>query len=76
MAATGRYRPTTVGDLANQNMDVWAWCNGYFKDGARETGPLITRLGRGFPVPDVGARCIAILNTGSVRKLEQSFASS
>ena len=46
----------SIRDLTDQDMDVWAWCNGCFKNGARETGPPIARLGRDFPVPDVGAR--------------------
>ena len=56
MAATRKYRPATLGDLAAQSMDVWAWCNGCFKNGAVSTDGLIARLGRDFPVPDVGAR--------------------
>ena len=48
--------PVTLGGPADQGMDVWAWCNRCFKNGARETGPLIVRLGRSYPVPDVGAR--------------------
>ncbi len=54
--AIDRPGPATLGDLADQGMDVWAWCNGCFKNGARETGPLIVRLGRAYPVPNVGAR--------------------
>ncbi len=56
MPVARQYRPVTLGDLADQDMDVWAWCNGCFKNGTRETGPLIARLGRDYPVPDVGAR--------------------
>ena len=56
MAATRTYRPATVGDLADQGMDVWAWCNGCFKNGAVDTADLIARLGHDYPVPDVGAR--------------------
>jgi len=37
-------------------MDVWAWCNGCYKNGAVDTDGLVARLGRDFPVPDVGAR--------------------
>jgi hypothetical protein len=48
--------PATLGNLADQGMDVWAWCNGCFKNGAVATDVLIARLGRGFPVPNVGAR--------------------
>ncbi len=50
------YRPTTLGDLADQGMDVWAWCNGCFKNRAVATDALIACLGLGYPVPDVGAR--------------------
>ncbi len=48
--------PTILGDLADQGMDVWAWCNGCFKNGAVVTDGLIARLGRGYPVPVVGTR--------------------
>ena len=56
MVATRTYRPVTLGTLADQGMAVWAWCNGCFKNGAVATSTLIARLGRDFPVPDVGAR--------------------
>ena len=56
MTATRTYRPVTLGILADQGMDVWAWCNGCFKNGAVATDGLIARLGRDFPVPDVGSR--------------------
>ncbi len=35
---------------------IWALYNGCFKNGTVTTDGLITRLGRGFPLPDVGAR--------------------
>ncbi len=56
MMATRKYRPVTLGVLADQGLAVWAWCNGCFKNGAGVTETLIARLGRDFPVPDVGAR--------------------
>ena len=56
MVAARQYQPATLGDLADQGMDVRAWCNGCFKDGAVTTDTLIARLGRDYPVPDVGAR--------------------
>ena len=56
MATSRRYRPAILGDLADHGMDVWAWCNGCFKNGAVATDTLIARLGRDYPVPDVGAR--------------------
>jgi len=56
MTATRTYRPVTLGDLADQAMDVWAWCNGCFRNRPVVTDALIARLGRGYPVPDVGAR--------------------
>ena len=46
----------TLGTLADQGMAVWAWCNGCFRNRAVATDTLIARLGRDFPVPDVGAR--------------------
>ena len=45
-----------TGDLADQGMDAWAWRNGCFKNGVVATDALITRLGRDYPVPDVGSR--------------------
>ena len=56
MAASRTYRPATLSDLAAQGMAVWAWCNGCCKNRAVATDALIARLGRGYPVPDVGAR--------------------
>ncbi len=56
MAANRIYRPVTLGGLADQDMAVWAWCNGCFKNGAVATSTLIVRLGRDFPVPKVGSR--------------------
>ena len=35
--------PVTLGDLADQGMDVWAWCNGCFKNGAVATDTLAGR---------------------------------
>ncbi len=56
MAATRTYRPVTLGDLAGQGLAAWARRNGCFKNGPVATDALIMRLGRGFPVPDLGAR--------------------
>ncbi len=55
--AIDRPGPATLGDMADQGMDVWAWCNGCFKNGAVATDALIARLGSAYPVPDVGAGC-------------------
>ena len=33
--------PATLGDLADRGMDVWAWCNGCFKNGAVATGARV-----------------------------------
>ncbi len=48
--------PVTLGILVDQDMAVWAWCNGCFKNGVVDPDALIARLGRYYPVPDVGAR--------------------
>ena len=56
MATSRTYRPATLCDLADRGMAVWAWSNGCFKNGAVTTDTLIARLGRDYPVPDVGAR--------------------
>ena len=56
MAAARQYRPATLGNLAAQSMNVWARCNGCFKNHTVATDGLIARLDRDYPVPDVGAR--------------------
>ncbi len=48
--------PATLGALADQDINVWAWCNGCFKNGAVDADALIARLGHSYSVPDVGAR--------------------
>ena len=45
--AIDRPGPTTLADMADQGMDVWAWCNGCFRNRAVATDTLIARLGRG-----------------------------
>ncbi len=54
--AIDRPGPANLGDLADQGMAAWAWCNGCFRNRAVATDGLIARLGRDFPVPDVGAQ--------------------
>ncbi len=44
-------QPATLGDLADQGLDVWAWCNGCFHHAVLPIGPLVERLGHGYPVP-------------------------
>ena len=66
MAASRTYRPVTLGNLADQGLDVWAWCNGCFKNGAAATDALIARLGRDYPVPDVGARMCCSCGVGGI----------
>ena len=46
MPSARQYHPVTLGTLADQGLDVWAWCNGCFKNGPVDTDGLIARLGR------------------------------
>ncbi len=45
--------PATLGDMADQGLDIWAWCNGRFHHSTLETDMLIRRLGRDQGVPGV-----------------------
>ena len=34
------HRPATLGDLAGQGLDVWAWCNGCYHHAVLPIAPL------------------------------------
>ena len=39
-------RPATLGNMADQCLDIWCWCNGCCHHAVLETATLIDRLGR------------------------------
>ena len=45
--------PATLGNLKDQELDVLAWCNACGHNAVLALGPLVDRLGRDHPVPDV-----------------------
>jgi len=49
-------RPTSLGDVAGDGVDVFCWCNRCGHNGPLSTADLIAALGRDFPVPEVGTR--------------------
>ena len=49
-------RPVTLAELANQGLDVWAWCNGCSHHAVLPVGDLTAKLGPEYPVPHVGLR--------------------
>ncbi len=55
-AREARRRATTLGELAEQSIDVFCWCNRCGHNAVLETPALVARLGPATPVPEVGAR--------------------
>ncbi len=51
-----RLGAATLGDLEIQGVDVFCWCNRCGHNSTLATGRLVAELGRGHPVPEVGAR--------------------
>ena len=49
-------RPVTLAELADQGLDVWAWCNGCFHHAVLPINDLTAKLGPAYPVPHVGRR--------------------
>ena len=49
-------RPVTLAELANQGLDVWAWCNGCSHHAVLPTSALTAKLGPDWPVPHVSRR--------------------
>lgn len=49
-------RATTLGELADEGIDVFCWCNRCSHNAVVETGRLIAELGPALPVPEAGAR--------------------
>ncbi len=47
------HHPATLGDMANQGLDIWCWCNGCCHHAVLTTDMLIARLGRDQGVPGV-----------------------
>jgi hypothetical protein len=51
-----RRRPVTLGDLGNESIDVFCWCNRCGHDAVVGIDRLIKELGPSFPVPEAGTR--------------------
>ncbi len=49
-------RPVNLGNLADQGLDVWAWCNTCHHHAVLRTEVLAAKLGRSYPVPAVAKR--------------------
>ena len=49
-------RAATLGELADEGVDVFCWCNRCSHNAVIETARLISELGPGLPVPEAGAR--------------------
>ena len=47
------HHPATLGDMADQDLDIWAWCNGCCHHAVLRTDILIARLGGDQGVPGV-----------------------
>lgn len=55
------HRPTTLGDLEAEGVDVFCWCNKCGHNAVLPIGTLIGPLGPEQPVPEIGVhmRCTA-----------------
>jgi hypothetical protein len=55
------FQPTTLGDLAKDNVDILCWCNRCSHNSIIQVVVLLGRLGPTFPVPEIGVymRCIS-----------------
>jgi len=55
------FQPTTLGDLIQDNVDVFCWCNRCSHNSIIQVVVLLGRLGPTFPVPEIGVhmRCIS-----------------
>jgi len=49
-------RPVTLADLAQQDLDVFCWCNRCGHNATASTAMLIAQLGAAVAVPAVAAR--------------------
>jgi len=57
LASATRYTTAlTLGDLMNQGLDVFCWCNRCSHNAVLETRLLSGQMGAGQAVPEVGAR--------------------
>ena len=52
----GRYRPVALGDLADETIDIFCWCNRCGHNATVAVERLVKQLGPGFAVPEVGAK--------------------
>lgn len=51
-----RRRATVLGELQDQSVDIFCWCNRCGHNAVVSVDLFIAQLGPNFPVPDVGAR--------------------
>ncbi|MFQ5775811.1 MAG: hypothetical protein ACE5GS_14915 [Kiloniellaceae bacterium] len=51
-----RLNAATLGEVADQGVDVFCWCNRCGHNAVLAAADLIGDLGGGYPVPEVGAR--------------------
>ena len=60
-------RPATLGDPADQGLDVWAWCNGGYHHAVLPIALLVEMLGRSYAGPAVkDGVCCATCGSGVV----------
>lgn len=51
-----RRRPITLGDLVEDGLDIFCWCNRCCHNAVVAREVLLAQLGPDAPVPEVGAR--------------------
>ncbi len=47
------HHPAALGDMVDQDLDIWCWCNGCYHYAVLSPDMLIARLGRDQGVPSV-----------------------
>ncbi len=47
------HHPATLGDMADQGLDIWCWCNGCCHHAVLATDTLLARLGSDQGVPGI-----------------------
>lgn len=51
-----RLSAATLGEVADQGVDVFCWCNRCAHNAVLPAARLAAELGRAYPVPEIGAR--------------------
>lgn len=54
--AAAERRPATLGQMRDEALDVFCWCNRCGHNATVATALLLAQLGPAMPVPEVGAR--------------------